>query len=209
MALSGGWSTEAGAEVIFNDPSLPPESNPPDCDALISLYYADGLFASYPGPYTISDPQHKCFQNVFRQAVGPDELEDFDSILEAKIDLGPGPVSATLIGPVQVRVYNKVGNTTGLFDTEMVSLSLSGDVGGINVMLRESPTLASLGQTDIVDLGGGLYHIDSFFDVFTELSIDGGETWLAQLNEPVRITLVPIATPVDPTTWGTIKALYK
>jgi hypothetical protein len=45
-------------------------------------------------------------------------------------------------------------------------------------MIRESPTLPSLGQTSITDLGGGLYQIDSFFDVFTELSIDGGNTWL-------------------------------
>ena len=45
-------------------------------------------------------------------------------------------------------------------------------------MIRESPTLQSTGQVTIADIGGGLYQIDSFFDVFTELSIDGGATWM-------------------------------
>ena len=56
----------------------------------------------------------------------------------------------------------------------LASLFLSGDVGGHDIQIRESPTLASLGETYIMDIGGGLYDIDSFFDVFTELSVDGG-----------------------------------
>jgi hypothetical protein len=77
-------------------------------------------------------------------------------------------------------------------------MSLSGYIADIEgspgtVLIRESPTLASVGQTDILDLGGGLYHIDSFFDVFTELSVDGGQTWIAA-GESVRITLIPEPT---------------
>jgi hypothetical protein len=53
----------------------------------------------------------------------------------------------------------------------------------------------STGLTDITDLGGGLYHIDSFFDVFTELSIDGGSSWIPS-DYSTRMTLV---TP-EPTT---------
>ena len=43
-------------------------------------------------------------------------------------------------------------------------------------MVRESPTLASLGQTTITDIGGGSFKIDSFFDIFTKLSLDNGVT---------------------------------
>ena len=42
----------------------------------------------------------------------------------------------------------------------------------------------------VTDLGGGLYHIDSFFDVFTELSVDSGP-FEAQLNGSVRMELNP------------------
>ncbi len=55
---------------------------------------------------------------------------------------------------------------------------------------RESPTLPSLGRYAITNLGGGLYEIDSFFDIFTELSLDGGATWTPS-DGPSRFTLVP------------------
>jgi hypothetical protein len=72
----------------------------------------------------------------------------------------------------------------------MLSMSLTG--GG--VMIRESPTRASTGKTSITDIGGGMYHIDSFFDVFTELSIDGGATWIPKSGlrgTPVYLGGVP------------------
>ena len=68
-----------------------------------------------------------------------------------------------LQGPVQVITLGKTGNTTGTFQTEMISMSLSGNVGGVAVQIREGPTQPSTGQTTITDIGGGLYQIDSFF----------------------------------------------
>jgi hypothetical protein len=69
---------------------------------------------------------------------------------------------------------------------------------GNPVMIRESPTKASTGVTSIIDLSGpgppGPYHIDSFFDVFTELSLDGGQTWIPKAGvrgTPVYLGGVP------------------
>jgi hypothetical protein len=209
VALGAGRPSQARGEVVLSNPNLPPEPDPPDCGNLISLYAADGVYAVYPGPITMSDPRHRCFQNVFRQVVGRDEHQTFDSIWDAKIDVGLGPAPVTLTGPVTTIALEKAGNTTGQFDTEMISMSLSGSVGGNNIQIRESPTLASLGEVDIADLGGGLYQIDSFFDIFTELSVDGGP-WMPQSNQAVRIVLVPAATvPVQSSTWGAIKVLYQ
>jgi hypothetical protein len=64
-----------------------------------------------------------------------------------------------------------------VFDTEMLSLDISGPHLPPGVMIRESPTLASTGKTAITDLGGGNFRIGSFFDVFTEISLDGGQSW--------------------------------
>lgn len=64
-----------------------------------------------------------------------------------------------------------------VFDTEMLQMDLVGTVNGQPFRLRESPTLPSLGRYSVQQLPGGLYHIDSFFDVFTELSLDNGATW--------------------------------
>jgi len=59
------------------------------------------------------------------------------------------------------------------------------------VMLRESPTLTSIGKTRLRRIGGG-YMMSSFFDIFTEISLDGGQSWSPVVN-PSHVQLV--ATP--------------
>jgi len=78
----------------------------------------------------------------------------------------------------------------GDFDTEMLALDLAGLPGG--ALLRESPSRASIGYTVINDIGGGLFEVDSFFDIFTELSLNGGQTWYPG-DRAARVSL--IATP--------------
>ena len=173
-----------------SSPNLPPEGQYVSPDEY-HTYMAMGII--------LDDPVHDRFTNVVREAVGNDEFETFDSYFQAvEIGLGLGPISLT--GPVTTRVDNRLLSTAGLFDTEIVSMSLSGNAPMGPILIREDPYRASTGQTDITDLGGGLYHIDSFFDVFTELSVDGGMTWIASdsstrmylVPEPVTLTLLGI-----------------
>jgi hypothetical protein len=92
---------------------------------------------------------------------------------------------------------------TGTFDTEMLSLSLTGITTGFTptpVSIRESPTLASSGMTTVTDLGGGSYRIDSFFDIFTELSLDGGATWTPS-TASTHFDLVDTTVPLPAATW--------
>lgn len=68
---------------------------------------------------------------------------------------------------------------------EMVALSLVSTVDP-NVRLRESPTSASAGQMTMRSDGtgtGGTF--SSFFDVFFELSFDGGSSWIPQAALPL------------------------
>ncbi|MFA5864619.1 MAG: PEP-CTERM sorting domain-containing protein [Phycisphaerae bacterium] len=91
-----------------------------------------------------------------------------------------GPSTFTMLhSPSGVHYRNTyngypVGTPIMQYGTEMLSL----DISGGSFMLRESPTLASTGGTTIGGVGGGLYAIDSFFDIFTELSTNGGVTWI-------------------------------
>jgi hypothetical protein len=93
-----------------------------------------------------------------------------------------------------IRTTNSGQLPTGdgyVFDTEMLSLDLSGGTLPPGVMLRESPTRASLGKTTIRESPTlGSFYVDSFFDVFTELSIDGGQTW-TPADVPMHLTGVP------------------
>ena len=141
-----------------------------------------------------------------RANVGPDEQEEFEAMLTATanvtyLTVPSGPQAISLSGPAKWMAENKAGNMTGTFNVEFIEMSLAGDVivpglGSATIMLRESPTKQSMGQTTIDDLGGGLYHIDSFFDVFAEVSPDGGDSWIAA-SESVHIELIP-----EPVTLG-------
>ena len=83
--------------------------------------------------------------------------------------------------------------TTMVFDTEMLSLDLGDATSG--VMLRESPTKQSLGRTTIESQPNGTQRIASFFDIFTEISFDGGATW-SPSDGPLRLEAAPVPAPV-------------
>jgi hypothetical protein len=111
---------------------------------------------------------------------GPCEHHHFPSRLVAMASAtGPGGPFAPiqLTGDVDTNAYGRtVPGQTGTFQVEMTAMLLTGNTPLGPVMIRESPSQPSLGQTSIQSAGSG-YAIDSFFDVFTELSIDGGNTW--------------------------------
>lgn len=120
----------------------------------------------------------------------------FDVFTEIGLSL-PGGLSQIRESPTRqstIRTTNSGPTPTGdgtVFDTEMLSLDLSGGTLPPGLLIRESPTLPSLGKTSIRESPTlGLYHIDSFFDVFTELSIDGGQTW-TPADGPMHLTGVP------------------
>ena len=156
----------------------------------------------------LDDPAHYPHtQGVLRERVGDDELETFDSEFTAvEIGQGFGPMSLT--GPVVVRTFDRALSTAGTFDTEIVSMSLSGSSPLGPIMIRQDPSRASLGVTDIFDLGGGLYHIDSFFDVFTELSVDGGASWVG-CDYSTHMYLVPEPATVGLLMLGGLALLRK
>jgi hypothetical protein len=194
-----------GGGVDTADPELPPPGvylSPQDVHAM----YSGGaltivLQAIQHQPFKDLDPAH------LPDATGvTNEHHDFDSDLRGQGTCMDAPnafgacaaagIPATfpimMEGRVQTVSFNKgPSDTTGTFATEMVGMSLSG-TGPTPpfVMVRESPSLPSLGFTRILDNGNGTYHIDSFFDVFTELSLDGGANWMPSLG-PTRVNLVP------------------
>ena len=64
-------------------------------------------------------------------------------------------------------------------------------------MIRESPSKASLGRTSVRTTPND-YRISSFFDIFTEVSLDGGQTWSPSVTAPGQMGLASNApaTPV-------------
>jgi hypothetical protein len=182
------------------------------------------VHARYAGPaleIVLSMVEHQPFaglppryENCQPGSLVCDEHHQFESHLTAQVSVNNGPpMTFQAQGPVATVAEGRGPfNDTGTFDTEMLSMMLTG-LGpgpmGPPVMIRESPTLASTGKTSITDIGppgpgptpADGYHIDSFFDVFTELSIDGGTTWLPSnvgrdgQSHPTRVHLGGIPEP--------------
>ena len=185
------------AQLLLELPPAPGVITPrPDLPPTDGVYRtASDVHAEYQGAdllIVLQDIRHRAFANPQPQIVitGPDEEEFFESsltgtaiITSASLGLDEVAVPVDLSGPVQTLVRDKANNATGAFLTEIVSMELTGDitVGSlagslfIPIIIQVSPTQPSQGQTTITDLDNGQFQIDSFFDVFTEISVDGGQ----------------------------------
>jgi hypothetical protein len=139
---------------------------------------------------------------------GSNQISSFFDVF-TELDLGPGttPQMVHGVADVTLRITDCCGGGGGggTFDTEMLSMNLTGQFQGsgglMPFMIRESPTLQSLGTHTVTpDAAGTL--ITSFFDIFTELSLDGGQTFypasssfrlnLSSVPEPATVLLALI-----------------
>ena len=98
---------------------------------------------------------------------GSGELQDFTRIIQV---------------PVTGEVHSSprdLTNPTQSFDTEIVAMqgSLFGDPDFDRFDVRVGRNFglpSSTGHTSATDIGGGQFRVESFFDIHTEISIDGG-----------------------------------
>jgi len=89
-----------------------------------------------------------------------------------------------------------VDSDTRFFDAEILSIQVVPGAQNLPVMLRESPTRQSLGKT-FVRNGPSLsrpFLVSSYFGVFIEVSLDGGQSWSGVLD-PVSVELNPQPLP--------------
>jgi len=88
-----------------------------------------------------------------------------------------------------VRIVGATNTSSTLrFDTEMLSLNVSGGTLPPGVLIREDSGKPSRGQTTARAANGG-YRISSFFDVWLQMSEDNGTTWYGADN-PATVGLI-------------------
>ena len=176
------WAPEAGAGLVVTDPGLPPVAGEWVSDPNTQMLDYGGVVQGY-------DVHLFGFESIVRQDFGADEHIMCNASLTAIVTSFPGEPMVLFQGPLEIMVSGKAGQTTGVFQAEVLSLDAQA-VGFPLVLLRERPTLQSMGMVTITDLGGGLWEIDSFFDVFTDLSPNSGASWLPDAASH-RLTLLP------------------
>jgi hypothetical protein len=104
------------------------------------------------------------------------------------------PAAGTADVDVRARLGRQLAGMR-FFNTEMLQLDIRGNGAGGVFMIRESPTRRSQGMTSIHESPSlsRPFTVDSFFDVFTELSLDGGQTWFP--SEATHVELNPQPLP--------------
>ena len=105
--------------------------------------------------------------------------------------------SAQATGAVSMIISNTSpnGSVPDILTTEILQMNLKGTSSQFgNIMLRESPTKQSLGRHTFRSDPRG-YRVSSFFDVFTELSTDGGASWIPADRSLRMSANAPAAAP--------------
>lgn len=176
-ALAAGCIGAAMGQGTFPGPELPPPPGTYISPDLFHILFANGI--------VIEDPSHARFTHSMPPPPpGGTQIHEFSSFLTCRVRLPDGStVPANLQGNVVVRVHGLPPGEPSVrtFETEMLQMNLVGTVMGQIVRIRESPTLPSRGGIRMRELPAG-FRIDSFFDVFTELSLDNGQSWIPAMN---------------------------
>ncbi len=189
----------AKGDIITTSTDLPPTSAIGGSPAYVSndpVTYND---PHVPTPIVLIPPFWSWrFTNVQMVQDGPNQIATFSSTLTGVASALGMTFPYELTGQTVVTTLDFPGTRQGLgtFGEVMNSMLLTGTVAGAGVEIRMDPTAGASGMTTTTDLGGGLFRINSFFDVFTDISLDGGETWTP--GNPVRLTLQSVP---EPSTW--------
>ncbi|MDP2209179.1 MAG: hypothetical protein Q8K98_10485, partial [Bacteroidota bacterium] len=187
ISLDGGatWTRSAAASRVKLHNDAPAHIFTSD------NYPPEGLFSSAAGSPPVSFSQTTQLENLL-VATNPSasSLPPLGSSSTQTVSLNFTKISFSYDGGVTKTDYSATGEMqirlshvadvggTRVFDTEMLMMNLSGGTLPGGVMVRESPTKASLGRTSFRSIPeNSRFKISSFFDVFTEVSLDGGATW--------------------------------
>ena len=150
----------------------------------MGMYNSDlgRVFASSPSGVVIRNWSNRALaSSITPPAFGdPPVTHVFTSLAEFEISYDGGvtfsEVTAEVSNKIQITCTGSAfGENT--YDIQLITMNISG--GGLlaGVSIRESPALTSMGGATMRMVTGGGYRISSFFDIFTEISIDGGVTW--------------------------------
>jgi hypothetical protein len=179
LAIALFWTGIAAAQ---DDEYEPSDDVPPPDDS-----YTGGFHAEWASGWTFNDyTEHDSFG-----VTGPPpqtstpQTHQFPSRVTAGLSSDGGATFRCVSAPAQTSVKLSLTNSVGctnFYSTEMTQLDISGGSLPPGIMFRQSPTKRSLGQLTVQPAAGGGYLMNSFFDVWPELSTDGGTTWMLPTN---------------------------
>ena len=202
MMLVGASSTQAS--VITDTATLPLLGFPYVSATGVGCFPTAGVCVS-AGAFTLNSPVSSVFnpqgQDITSAITYVGTLTTLSNVL-----IGPVQLSGTFEQEVLGRTFS---TETGSWITNVIALSLSGPVLGHTLTLAQDPAQQSNGNTTITPIGGGRFTIDSFFDVFFDLTLDSVPPLHTQ-GGPITVTAatpLPGALPLFATGLGALGLL--
>ena len=194
VALLGGAST-VSASVISPTPTLPVLGVPYASATGVGCFPAAGVCV-VPGTLTMTSLISSIFDSTGQ------DIKTTASYASTLTTLGGVPLGpVNLLGTLEEEILGRTSSTQlDIWGTELLALWLSGPVLGHTLTLTLDPAHASTGQSSIEALGAGVggndgFRIDSFFDVFVELTLDTTPQ-LMTTRGPLQLSVIP-----EPSTW--------
>ena len=188
LACSETGSDPTGPGVQVGQESLP---------AAGAAYHGVGSHLFLGGSAELTCSSHGGFTGAVAPpaTLGASVTSDYFATFEGQLVLAPPLVATTVTHPLslQARMVERItlAGTQGAmrtFDTELLTFELGDSATPAGAMVRESPSVASTGRTTITTLSGSQYLIESFYDVWLDISLDGGRIW-HPAEGVVRMTL--------------------
>ncbi len=201
VALAGALAGSAQASVVTPTASLPligvPYVSPPPGAGCFTIATA----CVNPGPFILTNPV------MYSYSLGNQIITagvTYDATLTPPMEtniIG----SVDLAGTVEMTVIGRTSNTeTGSFTVDITELTLSGPLSlpgspldGRTLMVGLDASDTSSGTTTITP-DGGAFQINSFFDVFADITLD------IPTNPSTSVgPILLVATPSpEPSTWA-------
>ncbi len=203
LAVAGALTGSAQAGVITSSPSLPllgvPYTSPSGagCFTLAQVCVTPGTFMLTSTVSSVFLPANGLLPAV-QDIVANATYDATLTPLVGNTTIG----SVSLTGTVDETVIGRTSDTeTGTFATDLTGVSLMGALSLPNSPLDGATLIAgpgsspSTGSTTITPINDGMFRIDSFFDVFIDLSIPG--TIYSKSVGPIHVIAVP-----ESSTWA-------
>lgn len=172
---------------------------------------ADGLFLQAAGPICFTSGDTYCLNDLQITANGPvadsnpggNELDQFSGQLSGDLydtttstDQGDWLIPYEGSGMTGLELVGQGFDGDGVnIPSEFASFDFEGQVGTWTGFEIEQTSPDATGSTSISGPTNGQYSIDSFFDVFTDISLDGGRTFITPNNSSLPTEFDLVASP--------------
>ncbi len=136
------------------------------------MQYATGL-----GSVVITGLDIFSFSNCVTPPASGSAVESFTATSAFNVSINGGSPAAITVPNVPLNIIVTFAGTSGGVSTYTEQLTRMDIVIPGGGMIRVDPTSPSTGSATITT-NGGSFLVSSFFDIFTDISFDGGTTWI-------------------------------